>query len=57
MLALFFSELNIYMMNEVQPELFVDIGKGQKLRININITFHHIGCRCELHIKAHLSKT
>ncbi|ESO12742.1 hypothetical protein HELRODRAFT_105492 [Helobdella robusta] len=44
MTLLFWSEFIFFMTNEIQPELFVDVSKGQKLKINLNITFHHIGC-------------
>ncbi|KAL8625220.1 Endoplasmic reticulum-Golgi intermediate compartment protein 3 [Nucella lapillus] len=44
MVVLFISEFNDYLTNEVQQELFVDTSRGQKLRINIDITFRHISC-------------
>ena len=47
MFTLFVSELNYYLTKEVQPELFVDTSRGQKLRINVDITFAHLPCGCE----------
>ncbi|XP_025092311.1 endoplasmic reticulum-Golgi intermediate compartment protein 3-like isoform X3 [Pomacea canaliculata] len=44
MFTLFVSELNYYLTKEVHPELFVDTSRGQKLRINVDITFHHLPC-------------
>ncbi|XP_064652383.1 endoplasmic reticulum-Golgi intermediate compartment protein 3-like [Lineus longissimus] len=44
MLILFVSELNYYLTTEVHPELFVDISRGQKLKINIDITFPRVSC-------------
>ncbi|XP_070209579.1 endoplasmic reticulum-Golgi intermediate compartment protein 3-like isoform X2 [Littorina saxatilis] len=44
MVVLFVSELNYYLTKEVHPELFVDTSRGQKLRINIDITFAHLPC-------------
>ena len=46
MFALFVSEFNYYLTKEVHPELFVDTSRGQKLQINIDVTFPHIGCSC-----------
>lgn len=44
MFVLFISELNYYLTKEIHPELFVDTTKGQKLRINMDLKFAHIGC-------------
>lgn len=44
MFILFVSELNYYLTTEVHQELFVDTTKGQKLRINIDITYTYVGC-------------
>lgn len=44
MFVLFISELNYYMTTEVQPELFVDTSRGQKLRINIDVNFPKLPC-------------
>ena len=43
---LFFSELSFYLATEVNPELFVDTSRGQKLRINMDITFPSLPCSC-----------
>jgi len=34
---------------EVVPELIVDTGRGQKMRINFDIVVHKIGCECKCH--------
>jgi len=48
MFVLFISELNFYLTKEVQPELFVDISRGQiKMKINMNLTFHNLPCACK----------
>ncbi|XP_041360942.1 endoplasmic reticulum-Golgi intermediate compartment protein 3-like [Gigantopelta aegis] len=44
MLVLFVSELNYYLTKEVHSELFVDVSRGQKLKININVIFHKLPC-------------
>ncbi|KAL4218267.1 Endoplasmic reticulum-Golgi intermediate compartment protein 3 [Mactra antiquata] len=45
MFVLFVSELNYYLTTEVNPELFVDISRGQiKMKINLNVTFHNMPC-------------
>ncbi|KAI0237071.1 Endoplasmic reticulum-Golgi intermediate compartment protein 3 [Lamellibrachia satsuma] len=44
MFILFVSELNYYISKEVHQELFVDTSKGQKLQINVDMTFTKIGC-------------
>lgn len=45
MFVLFVSELNYYLTKDVQPELFVDISRGNlKMKINLNITFHNMAC-------------
>lgn len=44
MFALFISELNYYLTPEVTEELFVDVSRGEKLRINIDVTFPKISC-------------
>jgi len=41
---LFISELVYYLSVEVKPELFVDTTRGEKLRINMDITFHNLPC-------------
>eukprot|EP01113_Clastostelium_recurvatum_P011202 TRINITY_DN1565_c0_g1_i4.p1 TRINITY_DN1565_c0_g1~~TRINITY_DN1565_c0_g1_i4.p1 ORF type:complete len:395 (+),score=132.82 TRINITY_DN1565_c0_g1_i4:137-1321(+) len=43
-LWLFFSEVALYMSTEVQPELFVDTTRGERLRINVDIIFHKLPC-------------
>ena len=47
MFGLFCMELNFYLTTEIHPELFVDTSKGQKLKINIDVTFPTIGCSCK----------
>ena len=44
MFILFISELNYYMTVEIQPELFVDTSRGQKLRINVDTTLPRLPC-------------
>jgi len=48
MFVLFWSELSYYLTKDVQQELFVDTSRGQKLRINMDVTFAKIGCACKL---------
>lgn len=44
MFLLFVSELNYYLTKDIQQELFVDTSRGQKLRINIDVTLMKVGC-------------
>ncbi|XP_059158258.1 endoplasmic reticulum-Golgi intermediate compartment protein 3-like [Physella acuta] len=44
MFVLFMSELNFYLTLDVQQELFVDISRGQKIKINIDIVFPKMAC-------------
>ncbi|XP_074656982.1 endoplasmic reticulum-Golgi intermediate compartment protein 3-like [Tubulanus polymorphus] len=44
MLTLFLSELNFYLTTEVQPELFVDVMREKKLKINVDVTFPKVAC-------------
>ncbi|XP_031555453.1 endoplasmic reticulum-Golgi intermediate compartment protein 3-like [Actinia tenebrosa] len=44
MFLLFVSELNYYLTTEVTPELFVDTTRGQKLKINVDISFSKLPC-------------
>lgn len=44
MLILFASELSTYMSPVTQPELFVDTSRGQKMRINLDVTLPHLPC-------------
>ncbi|XP_028514865.1 endoplasmic reticulum-Golgi intermediate compartment protein 3 [Exaiptasia diaphana] len=44
MFLLFVSELNYYLTTEVTPELFVDTTRGQKLKINVDISFARLPC-------------
>jgi len=41
---LFFSELSFYLSTEVNPELFVDTSRGEKLQINMDVTFPDLPC-------------
>jgi len=41
---LFVSELILYLTVTVKPELFVDVTRGEKLRINMDVTFHNLPC-------------
>ncbi|CAL1279359.1 unnamed protein product [Larinioides sclopetarius] len=41
---LFISELNYYLTPEITEELFVDVSRGEKLRINIDVTFPQVMC-------------
>lgn len=42
--VLFLSELNYYLTLEITEELFVDVSRGEKLRINIDVTFPKVSC-------------
>jgi hypothetical protein len=46
MTVLFLSELNYYLTPELREELLVDVSRGDKLRINVDILFPHISCPC-----------
>ncbi len=46
MLVLFASELSYFLSTEVQPELFVDTSRNEKMRINLDIVFPHMPCAC-----------
>jgi len=41
---LFVSEFMYYLSTEVQPQLFVDTTRGEKLRINVDVVFHNLPC-------------
>eukprot|EP01118_Nematostelium_gracile_P008980 TRINITY_DN3001_c0_g1_i2.p1 TRINITY_DN3001_c0_g1~~TRINITY_DN3001_c0_g1_i2.p1 ORF type:complete len:222 (+),score=48.14 TRINITY_DN3001_c0_g1_i2:78-743(+) len=41
---LFISEFIYYLSAEVQPQLLVDTTRGEKLRINMDVTFHNLPC-------------
>ncbi|RWS13912.1 endoplasmic reticulum-Golgi intermediate compartment protein 3-like isoform X2 [Dinothrombium tinctorium] len=43
-IALFVSELSYYLTPEVNEELLVDVSKGEKLRINVDIVFPKLSC-------------
>jgi len=43
-LWLFISEFMYYLSTEINPELFVDTTRGEKLRINMDIVFHNLPC-------------
>jgi len=42
--ALFISEVALYLRVDVHPELSVDTTRGEKLRINMDVTFHNLPC-------------
>ena len=35
-------------LSQIQPELFVDTSRNEKMRINVDIVFHHMPCTCTL---------
>ena len=41
---LFFSELSYFMTTTTEDHLFVDVSKNTKIKINIDVVFHHIPC-------------
>jgi len=43
-LWLFFAELFLFLGHDVRPELLVDVTRGEKLRINMDLTFHNLPC-------------
>ncbi|KAM9992607.1 hypothetical protein ACTFIY_010034 [Dictyostelium cf. discoideum] len=43
-LWLFFSQVTLYFSTDIHHELFVDTTRGEKLKINMDITFHHLPC-------------
>src|SRR5690242_19059102 len=45
---LFISEFMYFLSVEVRPQLSVDTSRGEKLRINMDITFHNLPCACIL---------
>jgi len=56
MFVLFVSELNYYLTKDIQQELFVDTSRGQKLKINLDVTLMKVGCMCKYlrRINSHL---
>ncbi|KAG1695762.1 Endoplasmic reticulum-Golgi intermediate compartment protein 3 [Nymphon striatum] len=42
--VLFISELNFYLTPETTEELFVDVSRGEKLSIHIDVTFPQLPC-------------
>uniref|UniRef100_A0A7S0MQW3 Endoplasmic reticulum vesicle transporter C-terminal domain-containing protein n=2 Tax=Pyramimonas obovata TaxID=1411642 RepID=A0A7S0MQW3_9CHLO len=44
MLLLFFSEFWLYLSYQTTNELNVDTSRGEKLQINIDVTFYNMGC-------------
>lgn len=47
-LLLFVSELRDFMTPEMEEELLVDTTRGEKLKINVDVIFHNIGCNCKI---------
>ena len=45
---LFISEVRDFMAVEQDEELLVDTTRGEKLKINVDVIFHNIGCNCKL---------
>jgi len=43
-LWLFIAELSLYLGHDVVPQLQVDTSRGEKLRINMDVTFHNLPC-------------
>jgi len=41
---LIISEFLYYLSTDIRPELFVDTTRGEKLRINMDLTFHNLPC-------------
>ena len=54
MFVLFVSELNYYLTKDIQQELFVDTSRGQKLKINIDVTLMKVGCMCKYQVNSAL---
>lgn len=46
MLWLFLSEFSAFLQTDVRPELLVDTSRGEKLKINFDITFPRMACAC-----------
>lgn len=44
MIFLFLSELQYYLTTDVVDELFVDMSRGDKIKINVDITFQFLPC-------------
>eukprot|EP00055_Hartaetosiga_balthica_P018797 m.135386 g.135386 ORF g.135386 m.135386 type:complete len:396 (+) comp9962_c0_seq1:82-1269(+) len=44
MILLFSSELIYFLSKEVEPELFVDTSRNEKMKINIDVVFHRMPC-------------
>ncbi|CAI7902202.1 unnamed protein product [Closterium sp. NIES-54] len=44
MTLLFVTELQIYLKPSVANELSVDMSRGETMRINLDVTFPHLGC-------------
>jgi endoplasmic reticulum-Golgi intermediate compartment protein 3 len=40
------SEFSAFLQTDVRPELVVDTSRGEKLRINFDMTFPKMACAC-----------
>jgi len=45
------AEVNNYLTPQFREHMVVDVGLGQQLRINVNVTFHALTCN-EVHLDA-----
>ena len=51
MLILIIGEFNVYMTPVMKEHMMVDTTLGQRLRVNVNITFHALTC-ADVHLDA-----